>query len=277
MRNKILGWFLFLALLLPFLNIAPTPSAIHAQDAPQFQRIGRGTASCLAWSPTEDILAVGGSDGIWLYTLELTDITSIVTHVQTCPSWSPDGRYLVAERDDSIQIYEFSANDLLPTFETNLPIQSVEWSVDGDFLALETRLGFSIFDAQTQTLKLQLNGAVDVEFGSQTNPIAVAYPDHIEMIELRTYQVEHVLMYEQAPSLREIHWSPDEQHMAGVTANTLLIWESTTGDLLHIFSHIIQQIPIDHIPQPNLLRDIGRVEWSPNGKLFGLFCCASHL
>ena len=84
-----------------------------------------GTASCLAFSPTEDILATGGGDGM----IRLWNIPEGTTNRDfvacrngiTTLTYSHDGRLLVCSDGQSIQFWRITDRKLLCTYDEALP------------------------------------------------------------------------------------------------------------------------------------------------------------
>ena len=92
--------------------------------APEYRELlvlGRGTADVVEWNPEGDILAVGGSRGVYLYDTDFHDIA----HLDGVPervfqlSWHPDGtRIAMATVEGRIVLWnvetEVSTDILLP-------------------------------------------------------------------------------------------------------------------------------------------------------------------
>lgn len=89
------GTAIFISILL-ISNVANT--TVYAQNYTsyvQFLSIGRGNIGAVAWNPNGNMIAVGGNQGVWIYTKSLNDLL----HIPELPGveqlgWSPDGKLL---------------------------------------------------------------------------------------------------------------------------------------------------------------------------------------
>lgn len=121
-------------------------SAVEAQpkgqaDAPTLQllqTIGHGSARVAQWSPDGEILAVGGSQGIWLYADDWQDQTHMAGFFTDTLAWSPDSGQLAAllVGENTIALW-----DVANKSQTDIPqahqayIVGLAWSPDGKILA----------------------------------------------------------------------------------------------------------------------------------------------
>jgi tetratricopeptide (TPR) repeat protein len=144
-------------------NTVTTVIHVHIVDVEQGKRIlkhklggysHRGKVTALAWSPSGQSLACGGSQGL----VEVLDVDSGRLQVSTKPhnaqinalSWSPDGRRLASSSEDrSVKVLGTPGSEELLMFslEENSPIQ-LTWSPDGRRLAAATQSGtIHVWDA----------------------------------------------------------------------------------------------------------------------------------
>ncbi len=96
----------------------------------------------IAWSPDGTLIAVSGSEGIWIYTATLeprSHFQQNVTRYTTSIAWSPGSVRLATVGNGSILIWQRSTDDAF-TLETSVNLDGyvqllVAWSPDGTLLA----------------------------------------------------------------------------------------------------------------------------------------------
>ncbi len=98
----------------------------------------------MAWSPDGLLIAVSGSEGIWIYTATLEPRAHFQqnrTRSTTSIAWSPDSARLATVGNGAILIWQRSTDDTF-TLETSFSLDNylqvlVVWSPDGTLLASE--------------------------------------------------------------------------------------------------------------------------------------------
>lgn len=164
------------------------------------ESLGRGTAKSIVWHPTENALAVGGSQGVWIYDERFNPLRHIegenanMSHL----AWSHDGQKLAGSTlAGQVYIWQsetgelvFELGEAIPEILRTVP---VVWSKDDKIIATVT---------QNSGIEITLWGAENAE---QLMSVEVdAWPTEIDI-------------------------SPDGQYIAGVVKGSLKLWELSTG------------------------------------------------
>ncbi len=216
---------------------------------PQIARLGRGTANSLDWHPSGNILAVGGSLGVWFYDDTLNDVDHFAD-VGSIASlvWSPLGNQLATvDVDKTVTLWDVNLDSFeLKQVHTWAFVDEeyigISWSPEGERLAVTSYAGAQVLDANTGKIVLsipdlkftltwhpdgtQIAGVVDLgeEMGSQ-----VRVWDASTGAVIKTYMSEYPDLY-----WGNIQWSADGSVLVGVTSipATVHAWDVETGDLL---------------------------------------------
>ncbi len=122
-------------------TLTATPPTSSLMAGTELMRIGPGVARAIAWSPDSQILAVGSSLGIGLFTRELKPITFFSAADEiTAVAWNPNGKQIAtASRDRVVQLWDVASGKALilestPSANETL-MGSVTYSSDGAHLA----------------------------------------------------------------------------------------------------------------------------------------------
>ena len=243
-RLIVLLWLLFL------------PISIYAQDKPtippQVAQLGNGTTHTLDWHPAGDLIAVGGTLGLWLYDNELTELAHLPETGEIITLlWSPNGNQLATlSRSKVIQLWDITLNPYAVNLIYTLALDTegsirteLAWSPNSNYLAILTDNGAEIFDTVdgTSTLHIpelisslawspdgtQLAGGVNL---GETRGRYVGAWDVATGGEVNTYFGADEGLY-----WSDILWHPDGTMLVGVTSvpAALHAWDIETGELLN--------------------------------------------
>src|SRR5262249_42672115 len=107
----------------------------------ELKRVGSGVARAAAWSPDGEILAIGGSLGMGLFTPGLKPMALLNTPDEiTALAWNPNGKQIAtARRDRAVELWDvgtWKALTLQTTSSTDESFNgSISYSTDGTMLA----------------------------------------------------------------------------------------------------------------------------------------------
>ncbi|HEX2907208.1 MAG TPA: WD40 repeat domain-containing protein [Phototrophicaceae bacterium] len=138
----------FIALLLTLMIVLVQPPTTAAQPTAPIARLELGVRLFdIAWSPDSQLLAVGATTGVKIYTNTLQEVTELHGHTDavTAVAWSPDGQRLASGggyQDGTLHIWNYDAETMVFSEETamtlgvNYRIAAAAWSPDGTKLAI---------------------------------------------------------------------------------------------------------------------------------------------
>jgi hypothetical protein len=162
----------------------------RAQTIPQYEdiaRVGRGEISQSEWHPTEDIIAVSSSAGIWLLNPDLEAINHIEFQARTQDlMWCPGGEWLAAkifvpeqeDRRDNWVLWRLENDALIPVVDDFRDITHIEWNATQPQAAFINSGDLSVVDISTN------NALFHIDSGEISD--ASWNPDTYAMCECRS-------------------------------------------------------------------------------------------
>lgn len=236
---------IFLILLVSvFTFITPAKS----QALPQIKyrellQLGRGTIRSVAWHPKDELVAVGGGLGIWLYTTDFSEFTQLDQHTGevTDVDWNDDGTALASSSTDgTIRIWDYQTLEsvLMLDDPTEQRPDFVEWSPTGKQL-LAKYIGHAvdfvdIWDIETgeilQTLTPDdlLARISSIEWNGDGTQILTVADGKIQIWGAENGQVLKVIEIDNA---KLAAWSPNNEWIAiSDYQSGLHIWNLLTNE-----------------------------------------------
>ena len=210
----------------------------QGQNLPEIERFGRGSADCVAWNPTDNnLLAVVGNAGIWLYDSQLEDVAFLraVTSID-CPRWSPDGEFLNVynSQDDPVTVstYRFSGNQLTEILSEITDKQDVEWISNYEYILVTTPSGIQVVDRETFELRSLIPYTSNYRVSPSDQRIAFVYDERIDIYDLIDLRLDTTLI---APEGKFTHfaWSPDERKIAAASEDRIDVFDLSSADILY--------------------------------------------
>lgn len=121
------------------------PGAITPENVQELvpqNQFGRGTIETAVLSPDSQLLAVGGSAGIWIYdahTLELHQQLPGHAELVSSIAWSPDSQQLASGSwDQTVRIWQVASGEQLGEIPHPDQVIALDWSPNGNMLASAT-------------------------------------------------------------------------------------------------------------------------------------------
>jgi WD40 repeat protein/serine/threonine protein kinase len=199
-----------------------------------------GGLTSAAWSPDGEHIATASEDGtsrIWDATtgealFSLSGHTGMVRDV----AWSPDGRRIAtAGADKTVRIWQAATGEALMTFHWGYRVWSVDWSTDGEYLAVR---GDEVRILDLTKEPLRLNGHTNVVWEARYSPDGVRIATLSVDGTARIWDAstgEELLLIDANPGGGGCYldWSPDGKRLVTTGGDGPgKVWDAITGDLL---------------------------------------------
>ncbi|MBI5929957.1 MAG: hypothetical protein HY862_11645 [Chloroflexi bacterium] len=239
--------------------------------------LSNGEFYTLAWSPTDDVLAIGGEHGIEIWDKDLqTILTRIDLDSVTSLSWNPNGIELVALSGDifanpvrKLIVWNTSTGEIVEILDNErlFAAMEVNWSPDGSHL---TTIGESYVIWETQTYQpiMELDKDGQHFSGGPGDPLSSWSPDGQKLAVVGNDNVAANYVIQawdvksgelignlESPTayLVTVGWSPNGNLIAAGGEDKMIhIWDANSGR--------IKQLLIGHTDS------VSSVSWSPDSK-----------
>lgn len=217
----------------------PAQSAITPDNVAQMtalHQLGRGSVETAELSPSGELVALGGSSGVWIYeanSLELRQSLTGHTGLVDAVAWSPDNTKLVsASWDGTARIWDVDTGEQITQIPHPDQVIAVAWSVDGQTVATATWGGpILLWDAANGQSIGELAGHTDsvthLRFSPDGQLLASASPESVRLWEMDSQQ-EAALLTDSPTEHGNLHWSPDGTRLLVTNYNdsTVQIWQA---------------------------------------------------
>ena len=206
-------------------------------------RLGKGTVTAMAWSPDDQLLAVGGSLGVWLYGLEDLEEPLYLLEQHRLPvtsiAWSVDGTLLASGSEDSLQIWNMTSGE--PVLQaTSVGVQAVAWSPHGSILAtIDNDGSIHVRDVAAQQILFTIDeyqDALSLSWSPFGTVIASGGNDgRIRLWDAATGRSLRVIDNNRdRAAITSIDWIPEGDLIAAGDRNgTVTLWNASNSSLLY--------------------------------------------
>lgn len=136
-------------------------------------------ASNPAWSPASDEIAFDTKDGVFVTSVDGTNLRTIAAERRTQPAWSPDGSEIAFVRDTGTEhrliVADSNGNNPDAWYTTTITIESPTWDLDGDAISFIRHVGEGhLGRTSTQVWTAGRNGAVEPTFSANKTIVYLA-------------------------------------------------------------------------------------------------------
>lgn len=221
--------------------------AITPENVPELVKqshLGRGTIETAVLSPDSQLLAVGGSAGIWIYdahSLELRQQLQGHTALVSSVAWSPDGQRLASGSwDQTARIWLIESGEQLSEIPHRDQVIALAWSPNGVTLASATwGSPIMLWDANNANSLGELAGhhesVTHLAFSPDGNLLASASPDSARLWQVE--QQQEVALLTNVPSERgNLRWSADGAFLllTNLQESNVRVWGADGGEHLQL-------------------------------------------
>jgi WD40 repeat protein len=229
-----------------------------------------GGFTSVAWSPNDQFIAVGGYDqAIWIFDVaQQTYTTSLRGHASTVTAvdWNFDGTRLVSSGNwDGLTIlWDMLNYEQLRIVEASgvFP-QDVDFSINGEYIAIASELGIRIYRTVSETDENPLwyfrelnvasvewsNAGSQLAFGTQTfqSETAPSRRAYAQVYVINWNTGEQVNAWTtQDQSIFDVNWSSDDNLLATASIDGFTrIWNVSSGSELNNYSNGITRYAVD--------------------------------
>jgi WD40 repeat protein len=203
------------------------------------QSLGRGSASVGVWSPDGETLAIGGSQGIWLYGNHLQDRGLMVGHPAKIGmiTWSPDSQKIASvsrANPNEIIVWNLQTNTQIAILTGHTAhINSIMWNpMDGYLASGSDDTDVRVWNTttwQSQSLTAHTDSVFKVLWSPDGQKLASSSGDNtIRVWDTTSWQSQTFSAHKE--TISEIAWSPDNQRIASSSWDgTVRIWNVADG------------------------------------------------
>lgn len=242
-------------------RVVITPENAH--QLAEVNRLGLGTVFDVDWSPSGDVLAIGGGVGVWIINRDFK-IQGLLNGWASSIAWSPDGERLLAQNDRRFTLWDTSQLSEIATWETQGPIPAdFDWSPDGNLVAMVSGRNVQLRTVMDGTLirEWQAHSGSALTIAWSPDDKLIATGDSGGTIRIwNTTTAEEQYSLEFTNSVQALAWSPQSRSLAIGLSET-----SVTPGLA-----IILDVNLEVINHEGHAGSVSDIVWSPNGSYLAI-------
>ena len=265
---------LLAALLMPTALFAQDGTVITTDNATELalqNRVMRGSADVMTWSPDGAHILVGGTLGVWRYDADALDTVTEPLLMPTSgevagvAAYEADGTALVAAVHDEVegaQVFDLETGEAVT--DTTLELGDADDVTEGgQYVTFNQGFGgVSVLDTATGTVytneEVDLSGEAPVVVIPETTQVAWASSSGNNVIIWDFVAGgDLVELAGHSGGITDITVSPDGALLVSASSDdSFIVWNVATGELLQTF---------DQPDDPSIARDVYAVAFSPDG------------
>ncbi|GEM_PF-4508136 len=269
--------------------IVPVPQVVKGQDTVTYEevmRLGEGTINAVSWRPDGQMIAVGTSLGLVLYSTQLEKITQLSEQRVETLFWHPGGKEIAMLGPDGVTIQDAATGYVIRRMPEEIGLGG--WNADGSLFATVNLEAIHIWDSglnevlssfnpyvEPSNLDCQVHNCLSIYRGALTwhpNGIYIAFHWPYYDYGVTTWNAlsgemvfPAVSFGEEAPPV----WSPDGTQLVVFEAyGWIEIWEASSDERLMVIEVLDDESGSHYVWTPDWNADGSLLAYGTSGAIY---------